>query len=186
MQMHAPRQSSPGRRPAPPDDACTQPLGTAAASVPADPDLARSVWEIMSAFVRGHDPADELRRALGLGRGTGRVKALISLAAGPLSLAELARQIGVDPPYATIIVNELEALGLLSRSPDDHDRRRKAVGLTQDGREAVRKAQDIIARPPSALRDMPASDLARLRELLGHPSPQPDAGSRPAAPPAGL
>src|SRR5260370_23259896 len=85
MQMHAPRQSSPGRRPAPPDDGCTQPLGTAAASVPADPDLARSVWEIMSAFVRGHDPPHQLRRALVLDRGTRRLNSPITLPAGPLT-----------------------------------------------------------------------------------------------------
>jgi DNA-binding MarR family transcriptional regulator len=128
--------------------------------------LASSVWELMSDFVRSHDPADELRQALGLGRGTGRVKALVSLAAGPLSLAELAQAIGTDPPYATIIVNELQALGLLSRTPDARDRRRKTVELTASGRDAVRKAQDIIARPPSPLRDLPAADLARLREIL--------------------
>jgi DNA-binding MarR family transcriptional regulator len=128
--------------------------------------LASSVWELMSGFVRSHDPAGELRQALGLGRGTGRVKALLSLAAGPLSLAELAQAIGTDPPYATIIVNELHALGLLSRTPDARDRRRKTVELTASGRDAVRKAQDIIARPPSPLRDMPAADLARLSEIL--------------------
>jgi DNA-binding MarR family transcriptional regulator len=130
--------------------------------------LASSVWELMSDFVHGHDPADELRHALGLGRGSGRVKALMSLAAGPLSLAELAQAIGADPSYTTIIVNELQALGLLSRTPDAHDRRRKTVELTADGREAMRKAQDIIARPPSPLRDLPAADLLRLREILGH------------------
>jgi DNA-binding MarR family transcriptional regulator len=128
--------------------------------------LASSVWELMSGFVRSHDPADELRQALGLGRGTGRVKALVSLAAAPLSLAELAQAIGTDPPYATIIVNELQALGLLSRTPDASDRRRKTVELTGSGRDAVRKAQDIIARPPSPLRDLPPADLARLREIL--------------------
>jgi DNA-binding MarR family transcriptional regulator len=131
-----------------------------------EPGLASSIWECMSGFVRSHDPADELRQALGLGRGTGRVKALMSLAAGPLSLAELAQAIGADPPYATIIVNELHALGLLSRTPDAHDRRRKTVELTASGRDAVRKAQDIIARPPSPLRDLPMADLVRLREIL--------------------
>jgi DNA-binding MarR family transcriptional regulator len=122
----------------------------------------------MSGFVRSHDPADELRQSLGLGRGTGRVKALMSLAAGPLSLAELAQAIGADPPYATIIVNELHALGLLSRTTDTRDRRRKAVELTASGRHAVRKAQDIITRPPPPLRDLPAADLVRLREILDH------------------
>jgi DNA-binding MarR family transcriptional regulator len=125
----------------------------------------------MSGFVRGHDPADELRRALGLGRGTGRVKAIISLAAGPLSLAELAQAVGADPPYATIIVNELEALGLLSRTLDARDRRRKLVELTASGRDAARKAQDIIARPPAPLLDLPAADLIRLREILQRLSP---------------
>jgi DNA-binding MarR family transcriptional regulator len=128
--------------------------------------LASSVWETMSGFVRSHDPADELREALGLGRGTGRVKALIGLADGPLGLAELAQAIGMDPPYTTIIVNELHALGLLSRTPDTRDRRRKTVELTASGRDAVRKAQDIIARPPPPLRDMPTADLVRLREIL--------------------
>jgi DNA-binding MarR family transcriptional regulator len=133
---------------------------------PAEPGLASSVWELMSVFVRGHDPADELRRALGLGRGAGRVRALVSLASGPLSLAELAQAIGADASYTTIIVNELQALGLLSRTPDAHDRRRKTVELTAEGRQAVRKAQDIIARPPSPLRDLPADDLLRLHDIL--------------------
>jgi DNA-binding MarR family transcriptional regulator len=72
----------------------------------------------------------------------------------------------MDPPYTTIIVNELHALGLLSRTPDTRDRRRKTVELTASGRDAVRKAQDIIARPPPPLRDMPTADLVRLREIL--------------------
>jgi DNA-binding MarR family transcriptional regulator len=128
--------------------------------------LASSVWELMSGFVAGHDPADELRQALGLGRGSGRVKALMSLAAGPLSVAELARAIGADPPYATIIVNQLQALGLLARTPDARDRRRRTVELTASGRDAMRTAQDIIARPPAPLRELPTADLARLREIL--------------------
>jgi DNA-binding MarR family transcriptional regulator len=135
--------------------------------MPTGSDPATSAWALMSDFVRGHDPADELRRELGLGRGAGRVKALMSLAAGPLSLAELAQAIGADPSYTTIIVNELEALGLLSRTPDARDRRRKTVELTAAGHDAMRKARDIIARPPSALLDLPAPDLLRLRDILG-------------------
>jgi DNA-binding MarR family transcriptional regulator len=138
-----------------------QPSGAADAGT-----LASSIWQLMSDFVHRHDPGDELRQALGLGRGAGRVRALISLADGPLTLAELAQQLGIDPPYATVIANELQALGLLARTREDHDRRRKPVELTARGRQAAKTAQDIIARPPSPLRDMPASDLARLRDLL--------------------
>ena len=96
----------------------------------------------MSDFVHGHDSADELRRELGLGRGAGRVKALLSLAKGPLSLADLAQAIGADASYTTIIVNELEALGLLSRTLDTRDRRRKTVKLTANGRDAMRNRQN--------------------------------------------
>jgi DNA-binding MarR family transcriptional regulator len=162
--MNHPRSSS-----APARHGGTSEVGPAdvATDFPAEPDLASSVWELMSVFVHSHDPADELRRALGLGRGAGRVRALVSLAPGPLSLAKLAQTIGADASYTTIIVNELQALGLLSRTPDARDRRRKTVALTIEGREAVRKAQDIIARPPSPLRDLPADDLLRLYDVLG-------------------
>jgi DNA-binding MarR family transcriptional regulator len=110
---------------------------------------------------------EPVQHTVRLSRGAGRVRALVSLAPGPLSLAELAQAIGADASYTTIIVNELQALGLLSRTPDARDRRRKTVELTAEGREAVRKAQDIIARPPSPLRDLPADDLMWLYDILG-------------------
>jgi len=129
-------------------------------------DLAGEVWARMKDLVRRNDPTDELRRTLGLGRGTGRVKALLSLGAGPLTLAELARAIGIDPPYATLIANELEALGLLSRTADPRDRRKKSVQLTAAGELAVRKAEQIINRPPLALSEMSKADLRCLLGLL--------------------
>ena len=162
--MNQPRPpSSAPRHP----DAGDASSGESAGDPSAGPGLAGSVWELMSGFVRSHDPSDELRHTLGLGRGTGRVKALISLAGGPLSLAQVAQAIGADASYTTIIVNELQALGLLSRTPDARDRRKKTVKLTADGREASRKAQAIIVRPPSLLRDLPPADLLRLQEILG-------------------
>jgi DNA-binding MarR family transcriptional regulator len=143
-------------------------------------DLARSIWLVVSDFVHRYDPRAELRRALGLGRGSGRVRAIVTLAQGPLTLAELARRIDVDPPYATIIANELEALGLLTRTQDVRDRRRRPVELTARGHAAARTAQDIITRPPPPLRDMPSADLRRLRELLDQLSLPPGSPSAPA------
>ena len=136
-----------------------------------DPDveaagLAGSVWAMMSEFVRGFDPVPELRRTLALGRGSGRVRTLLGLADGPLSVARLAEASGADAPYTTLIVNELEALGLVSRTSDERDRRRKLVALTASGDEAVRTAQSIIVRPPAALRGLPREDLAELRRIL--------------------
>src|ERR1700684_4068283 len=71
--------------------------GESAADPPAGSGLAGSVWELMSGFVRSHDPSDELRHTLGLGRGTGRVKALINLGAGAPSPAPSAKEKGGEP-----------------------------------------------------------------------------------------
>jgi DNA-binding MarR family transcriptional regulator len=129
-------------------------------------DLAASTWAIMSDFVRGFDPTEELRRTLALGRGSGRVKTLLGLADGPLSVAQLAQAVGADAPYTTLIVNELQALGLVSRTGDEHDRRRKLVALTERGCEAVDTAQGIITRPPDALRALSEEDLVYLHGIL--------------------
>jgi len=141
----------------------------AASAVPADrSDLTGRVWELMSEFVRSFDATEELRSTLALGRGSGRVRTLLSLAGEPLSVAGLARAAGLDPPYATLIVNELQALGLLSRHSDPGDRRRKLVRLTEQGRAAVSTAQAIIARPPAVLADLAPAELDSLRTLLEH------------------
>ena len=106
------------------------------------------MWSSLAAFVNGHDPTEELRETLGLGRGTGRVRALLAVAAGPLTVAELARQLTIDPPYATLIADELAALGLVERTVDGEDRRRKQLTLTDAGRTAARTADAIIRKPP--------------------------------------
>jgi DNA-binding MarR family transcriptional regulator len=45
------------------------------------------------------------------------VLVLLSLDEGPKSIGALAEQVGADPPYVTLVVNELEALGMLTRGP---------------------------------------------------------------------
>ena len=131
-----------------------------------DPGPATVAWQLMNDLVAAHDPTQTLRETLVLGRGTGRVRALLSLSDGPLGLADLANAIGVDAPYATIITNELEARGLISRARNDHDRRRRHVGLTPDGRAAVATARQIIDRPPPELQQLSTADLDTLVDLL--------------------
>jgi len=40
------------------------------------------------------------------------------------------------------------------------------VHLTDAGRDAARRAQEILSEPPAALSDLDADDLARLEEIL--------------------
>jgi DNA-binding MarR family transcriptional regulator len=88
------------------------------------------------------------------------------LTSGPATLREIAEFLGVDAPYATVIVNKLKDVGLVERiaHPDDH--RRKLVQLTLAGREAARLANRVYARPPDALASLPPDDLTTLEAIL--------------------
>ena len=79
---------------------------------------------------------------------------------------ELAEANGVDAPYATLIVDKLEAHGLVERRPHPDDRRRKLVTLTAAGHNAIATADAILLRPPPAIRNLPADDLGQLTGLL--------------------
>jgi DNA-binding MarR family transcriptional regulator len=151
---------------------------TAAPPPPAE--LPARVWSALQAFVGAQDRRAELREALGLGRGTGRVTVLLALTRGPMTLRGIAEANGVDAPYATVIVDKLESRGLVRRTPHPDDNRRKLVVLTDAGRDAAALAERILAEPPAALASLPAGDLARLGEILARLSP-PDA-ARPGPP----
>lgn len=124
------------------------------------------VWAAMRALVEGQPTKQRLRDALDLGRGSGRVKSLMWLTEGPLSLSGLAEAIGVDAPYATLIVDSLEERGLVERQPDPADRRRKLVSLTPVGRDAVGRVLRIQLEPPPGFGSLSAAELDTLEQLL--------------------
>jgi len=96
------------------------------------PDSAREVWLLMSDLV-----LDNMRRrpvAEALGMSFGRARALRRLARRPQSMRELATALGIDPPNATVVVDELERQGLVVRQPHPTDRRAKVVDATPKGR----------------------------------------------------
>ena len=120
----------------------------------------------MYRFVEAHSRRGDLAEALGFRLGAGRGKALFRLRSGPMTLRELARAIGADAPYATLVVDKLEAQGLVERRPHPEDRRRKLVTLTPAGQEAIATAEGILLQPPRALDALQAADLAHLGQLL--------------------
>lgn len=127
---------------------------------------AAEAWAGIRAFVESNERSGHLRERLGLGVGSGRVKVLILLKDGPLSLSDLASAHRVTAPYATIIVDQLEGLGFVQRTLDPIDRRRKIVALTSAGRDAVATAEAVIATPPAALDALSLDELDQLRGLL--------------------
>ena len=134
------------------------------------------IWAAMRDLADTYPSKDVLREALNLGRGSGRVKALLWLTEGPLSLSELAEAVRVDAPYATLIVDNLEERGLVERRPDPADRRRKLVALTPEGKEAAQRALRIKREPPPGFANLSAAELDTLEELMrrvtsGRPAP---------------
>lgn len=128
------------------------------------PVTASRVWTALHEFVTGQDRRRALRATLDLG--PGKVEVLIKLAAGPMTLREIASAVEIDPPAATVGVDKLEARGLVHRTPHPDDNRRKLVHLTDSGRGAARRGQAILDEPPPALAGLGADDLARLDEIL--------------------
>jgi DNA-binding MarR family transcriptional regulator len=129
-------------------------------------DSATRVWRALRDLVIAHDQRDQLRETLGLGRGTGRIKVLLRLTEGPLTLRDIAEFTGVDAPYATVIVDSLEARGLVERTPHPGDRRRKLVTLTPAGQQAAARASHIISQPPAGLTGLTHGELTLLESLL--------------------
>jgi DNA-binding MarR family transcriptional regulator len=129
-------------------------------------DQARQAWQAMQAFVEANGRKHAMQAALGFRLGGGRGKILFKLREHPMTLSEIAECHGIDASYATIIVDKLESLELVERTPHPDDRRRKLVRLTPAGREVATKADAILAEPPPALLEMSAPDLAQLAQLL--------------------
>lgn len=128
-------------------------------------DAASRVWIALHEFVTGQDRRRALRAALNLG--PGKIEVLIELLDAPMTLREIADAVDVDPPAATVGVNQLEARGLVHRSAHPDDQRRKLVHLTDAGRDTAQRALAILTEPPPALTDLDAEDLARLQEIVG-------------------
>lgn len=127
-------------------------------------DAARRAWRAMSDLVLDADRRTAVTEALGLS--FARTRALRRLVDQPLTLRELAARLGADPPYATLIVDDLQERGLVQRTPHPQDRRAKLVQLTAAGRAAAVRAREILDQPPPALRALPPDEVASLLRVL--------------------
>jgi DNA-binding MarR family transcriptional regulator len=125
---------------------------------------AREVWLLMSDLVLDHDRRRAVSDALGMS--FGRARAIRRVARRPLSMGELATALSIDPPNATVLVDDLESMGLVRRRPHPTDRRAKVVEVTRKGKDMARRADTILATPPPALGALSADDLEALRRIL--------------------
>jgi DNA-binding MarR family transcriptional regulator len=125
---------------------------------------AREVWMLMSDLVLDNQRRREVSDAVGLS--FGRMRAVRHVARRPMSMGELAGALGIDPPNASVLVSELESLGLMRRRPHPTDGRAKLVEATRKGKAMARRADAILATPPPGLGELAPEDLEALRGIL--------------------
>ncbi|AYG03915.1 MarR family transcriptional regulator [Gryllotalpicola protaetiae] len=129
-----------------------------------DAALTRRAWRAMSELAL--DRERKVAAAEALGVSWTRVLALRWLALGPQTQRELADRLSADQPYVTLMLDDLEKLGLLERRPHPTDRRAKIVELTDSGRAAAARADAVLDEPPAELIGASPADLEAVLRVL--------------------
>jgi DNA-binding MarR family transcriptional regulator len=87
---------------------------------------------------------------------------------GPLRASDLVLRLGLDKSTVSRQVSHLVDLGLVDRTADPVDGRAQVLTPSPEGAARLRRIREARrARWESDLADWPASDVARLGELLG-------------------
>jgi DNA-binding MarR family transcriptional regulator len=82
------------------------------------------------------------------------------------SLARIARALAVTAPNITVMVDRLEARGLVKRQQSEEDRRTQVLHTTAKGTDLVRKATEQIIAGEKVALQLSAGEHAMLLELL--------------------
>ncbi|HEY2141057.1 MAG TPA: MarR family transcriptional regulator [Solirubrobacteraceae bacterium] len=127
-------------------------------------DAAHRIWQTMRALVLDNERRKEACDALAMS--FVRVKALRALADRPMTARDLAAQLSTDPPYTTLILDDLQERGMVTRTAHPSDRRAKIVSVTPSGLDAAHRAQRILDHPPAALRELTHAQLATLEKIM--------------------
>lgn len=127
---------------------------------------AQRAWRLLVELVM--ETRGEWRRKVSEATGLpfSRARALWRLERAPLTLSELAQDMGTDAPAATVLINSLEERGLVKREAHPTDARAKQVSLTAAGRRMLGVVASITDQPPPAFAELPPAELAALRRTL--------------------
>ncbi len=86
---------------------------------------------------------------------------------GESSQADLSRHTGVDRKDVVHALNDLEARGLVTRTPDRTDARRNVVALSEPGRAELLRLDTVVADvQEEVLAPLSAGERRQLRQLL--------------------
>ena len=135
-------------------------------------DDARRAWHAMSELVLRNDRKEDVAKEIGVS--FARVRVLRRLIEEPLTLKALSARLNADPPYVTLMIDNLEDLGLVERKPHPSDRRAKLVELTAPGRAAAQRAEQLLSAPPPEMLNLTRTQLASLADTLNAVAKSPE------------
>jgi len=127
-------------------------------------DAGDRAWSAMCELVLDNERRREVSEAVGLS--FGRIRALRRIVRTAMTMKELATNLGIDAPYATLVVDDLEKDALVERRPHPTDRRAKVVTATARGTALAKKAEKILGRPPAGLSALPTRELEAIARGL--------------------
>ncbi len=130
----------------------------------------------MCDLVLDNERRREVSEAVGIS--FGRLRALRRIARHPMTMGELAANLGIDAPYATLVVDDLEKQQLVERGPHPTDRRAKLVTATPLGATMAKQGEEIMGRPPAGLTSLSKVDLDAIARGLEQALDASDVGQR--------
>jgi DNA-binding MarR family transcriptional regulator len=112
-------------------------------------ELSALLWETFRGLKHSSPPPAAMREAIEHGGlGPRHMPALLAVAAaGPLSVSELARRLGLSLSTTSAIAGELSRAGLLERSEDEADHRRTIVRVPDGHADVILEWADLAILP---------------------------------------
>jgi DNA-binding MarR family transcriptional regulator len=102
-----------------------------------------------------------------LALGPGEAQALWLLTEdGGTTTGDVARRLNVDPANASTLLTKLEGRGLVRREPAPHDRRKRLVSPTAEGRKTRQALADCIGSRQDGFGGLSTGELTTFRDLL--------------------
>ncbi|MEP7071839.1 MAG: MarR family transcriptional regulator [Verrucomicrobiota bacterium] len=110
---------------------------------------------------------DERLKPMGLSQARWRTLLHLSLAAAPLTQAEIASRLGVEEPTLVTLLHRLEGEGWVARRRCVNDRRCKTVHLQRRAQRLIDKINRTARELRyDLIRDIPAHDLQTCMRVL--------------------
>lgn len=109
--------------------------------------------------------------------------ALSMLLDEPQRMSDMASLMNCDASYITALVDRLEEVDFVERTPSPIDRRVKLIALTDTGRKVAAELRSVMTTPPPELRKLSKSDRNALADLLAKvvpPGSTPDPFRKPS------